>query len=167
MKKLFLSLFVLATAALNSSAQTTHTNSRFNIGVEAVLPLGGVRHLSQYGIGGAFKYEHPVAENLFITASAGFTRLFYKDVFQQNLDKAGMDFVPVKVGVKYYLSPRLFAEGQFGVALDVRDGVNSFFAYSSGVGYSFSKKFETSLRYEAWADNGTIHQLALRVAYKF
>lgn len=167
MKKILLSVFILGAAAFSSFAQTTPSKGQFSIGVEAALPVGNASDLFSFGIGGSIKYDHPVAENLFITGSAGYTSFMYKDEFKDFLDKSAAGFIPVKVGAKYFFSPGFFGEAQVGAAFGTEDGAGTAFAYSPGIGYAFSQNFEAGVRYEAWSKDGTISQFGLRLAYKF
>lgn len=172
MKKFFLSLVILSAAALSSFAQTTPDKGQFSIGVEAGLPLGDASDFFSFAIGGSLKYDHPVAENLFITGSAGYTKFMNKGEVKDAYEAIGADapkvgFIPLKVGAKYFFSPGFFGEAQLGAAIGVQDAEGTAFAYSPGVGYVFSQNFEAGVRYEAWSKDGTTSQLGLRVAYKF
>ncbi len=113
------------------------------------------------------KYEHPIADQLFLTGSAGYSRLLYKDDFKSKFGVSSVGFIPVKAGVKYYFDDAFFAEGQLGASFSTESSKTVLFAYSPGIGYSFANGLEAGIRYEAWSKNGTTSQVALRVAYRF
>ncbi|HEK19501.1 MULTISPECIES: outer membrane beta-barrel protein [unclassified Mucilaginibacter] len=171
MKKVLLMLTVICGLSVAAKAQTSSQTGKFSIGVEAGLPVGDASNSSNFIIGGSLKYDHPIAENTFITGSAGYSKFLMKSEFKD----AGYSFyaIPVKVGVKYFFSPGFYGEGQLGAAFVTAklDGLGSnsttAFAYSPGIGYAFSPNVDLGVRYEGWSKNGTTSQVALRLAYSF
>lgn len=179
MKKILLALVIIAGTACTTFAQTKSGDGggKFSIGVEGGLPVGDFHNYSNYIIGGSLKYEYPVANNLFITASAGYSSIHIKSFdlsyndpnfsFQYHSDGGSSGIIPVKVGAKYYFDGHFFGEGQLGAAFATGNGSGTAFVYSPGIGYTFAGGFEAGVRYEAWSNNGTIGQLGLRLAYRF
>lgn len=173
MKKVLLALAIIAGTAFTTLAQTKSGDSgKFSIGVDPALPLGSTKDISSFAIGADIKYELPIAPSTLFTVSAGYTRFLYKSAFKDGLkalgiDKSGEGFVPVKVGIKYYIENGFFVEGQVGATFSTESGGGTAFAYSPGVGYTFDGGFEAGLRYEGWSHNGTVSQLGLRLAYRF
>lgn len=166
MKKFLLALVVLSGTAYGALAQTSEAG-KFSIGVELGLPFGDNAEGYSFAIGGSLKYDHPVAENLFITGSAGYTNIMLESEYKDALDKSGFGFFPVKAGAKYFFSPQFFGEAQLGAVFATEDAFGTGFVYSPGVGYAFSENLEAGVRYEAWSNDGTLSQVGLRVAYKF
>ena len=171
MKKIILSLLVLGAATFSSYAQTSDEGGKFSIGVDAGLPLGDSKDVSSFIIGGSLKYDHPIAENLFATLSAGYQKFLLKsdikDAYKAlGLEEPKLSAIPVKAGLKYFFDEGFFGEAQLGAAF-LSDGGGTAFAYAPGVGYAFAGGFEAGVRYEAWSKNGTTSQVALRLAYKF
>ncbi|WP_419701156.1 hypothetical protein [Mucilaginibacter sp. NFX135] len=173
MKKVLLALAIIAGTAFTTFAQTKSGDSgKFSIGVDAGLPLGSTKDISSFAIGGSLKYELPIATGTLFTISGGYTRFLYKSEFKDALkalgvNKSGEGFIPVKAGIKYYIENGFFAEGQLGAVFSTESGGGTAFAYSPGVGYTFDGGFEAGVRYEGWSHNGTISQVALRLAYCF
>lgn len=168
MKKLLLSLAFLGFTAIAAHAQSANSDGgKFSIGVDAGLPVGDAHKISNFAIGGSLKYDHPIADQLFLTGSAGYTRFLYKREIKDFFGKSGAGFIPVKAGIKYYFDDAFFAEGQLGAVFGTESGAGTAFAYSPGVGYSFAGGLEAGVRYEAWSKNGTTSQVALRVAFRF
>jgi hypothetical protein len=184
MKKIVLFAAVLMFAAFNSFAQSTTSSQyagKFSIGLETGLP---VNYTSTYwiAVGGSFKYEQPVTPNVLITLSAGYTDYNYTQALKNELRAnynytSGLNFVPVKIGAKYFLSPSnsfdssntgFFGEMQVGAAIGVgKDHSGTAFIYAPGVGYQFETGFEAGLRFESWNKSGSLDQVALRLAYSF
>ena len=173
MKKVLLALAIIAGTAFTTFAQTKSGDSgKFSIGVDAGLPLGNTKDISSFAIGGSIKYELPIAAGTLFTVSAGYENFLYKSEYKDflklgGIDRSGEGFVPVKVGIKYYIENGFFAEGQLGAVFGTRSGSGTAFAYSPGVGYTFDGGFEAGVRYEGWSHDGTVSQVALRLAYRF
>ena len=168
MKKVLLALAIIAGTAFTTFAQTKSGDSgKFSIGVEGGLPLGNIKNGYNFVLGGSVKYELPIAASTWFTVSAGYNSFHPKSEFK-DLGAESIGFVPVKVGIKYYLEQGFFAEGQVGAAFGTKSGTGTAFAYSPGVGYTFDGGFEAGVRYEGFSKSGgTISQLGLRLAYRF
>lgn len=169
MKKVLLVLGLVGGMAANSFAQSSSSSDKkgaFSIGVEAGLPLGDAGDFNSVVLGASLKYEHPVAENTFITGSAGYNAFLTKSEFKDFIGST-TGFIPVKAGVKQMLGSGFYGEAQLGAAFGTKSGVGTAFAYSPGVGYNFSNSIDAGIRYEAWSNNGTTSQLGLRVGFKF
>jgi hypothetical protein len=166
MKKILLTLIIFAGTVFTTFAQTKIGDGKFSIGLEAGLPVGDIHQFADYIIGASIKYEYPVAQNLFITGSAGYSSLHAKSIdysysspgysYEFHSDGGSADIIPVKVGAKYYFDRHFFGEGQLGAAFVTQSGGGTLFVYSPGVGYTFDGGFEAGVRYEAWSKDGTI-----------
>jgi len=87
------------------------------------------------------------------------------------IDQSGASFLPVKVGVKQYLSNHFFVEGQVGAAILLSGGniynrYRSAYIYTAGFGYTLRTDWNSA------SDTRTgkkilISQAALRVSYRF
>lgn len=169
MKKFLLALVLLSGAALSSFAQSSSSTGKFSIGVEAGLPLGDAKNSSNFVIGGSLKYDHPIAENTFITGSAGYNKFIYKSDFK---DFGSFYAIPVKVGLKYFFAESFYGEAQLGAAFmnekfEGESANATAFAYSPGIGYVLGGGVDLGVRYEGWSKNGTISQISARLAYSF
>jgi len=171
MKKILLALFVLGVTACSSFAQTKGSDAgKFSIGIDAGLPIGDASNVYSFAIGGSLKYDMPIGSGAFVNLTAGYQSFLVKS----SLKNAGLGFpsssgfVPVKVGLKYYFEGQgFYGEGQLGVAFSTESGGGKAFAYAPGVGYTLDGGLDLGVRYEAWSNNGTVSQVALRVAYSF
>jgi hypothetical protein len=174
MKKVLLLLTVLCGLSISSFAQSSKDAGKFSIGFEAGLPVGDISDGFNFVIGGSLKYDHPIAENTFITGSVGYNKFLLKSEFKDS----GVSFygIPVKVGIKYFFAESFYGEAQLGAAF-MKAGVNNefgggsgsatAFAYSPGIGYVLGGGVDLGVRYEGWSKNGTTSQVAARLAYSF
>lgn len=169
MKKVLLALFVLGATACSSFAQTSKSQSgKFSIGVDPGIPVGNASNAYNFAIGGDIKYDLPIGDGAFFNVSAGYTAFLTKSVLKQIGAKSSYGFIPLKAGLKYYFNGQgFFGEAQLGAAFSTESGGGTAFAYAPGVGYSFDGGFEIGVRYEAWSHDGTIGQVAARLAYSF
>ncbi|ASU33261.1 hypothetical protein [Mucilaginibacter xinganensis] len=172
MKKILLSLIISGITAVSALAQTKSDGGKFSAGFESGILFGSISDISTVAIGGSVKYDYPIADKTFLTLTAGYTNLIYKSDYKEILkelgvDKSGEGYVPVKLGIKYYLSGGFFGEAQGGVVFSTESGGGTAIAYSPGFGYTWDDRVELGARYEAWSNNGTVSQAALRIAYKF
>jgi hypothetical protein len=171
MKKFLLALVLLSGAAFSSFAQSSSQTGKFSIGLEAGLPVGDAKDVSNFAIGGSLKYDHPIATGTFVTLSAGYTK------FLSNDDAKAIDYklyaIPVKVGLKYFFAESFYGEAQLGAAfvnesIGGASGNTTTFAYSPGIGYAFGGGVDLGIRYEGWSKSGTtISQVAARLAFSF
>ena len=167
MKKLLLSLALVAGLGFAASAQTEGAVRKLSIGADVGLPTNeGSKDLMFAG--GSLQYEHPVAKSLNLTGSAGYLSFFSTEKGASG--NAG--FIPLKAGAKYYFGGNFYAAGELGASIGTDEGVGTSFVYAPALGASFSVSDKSSLdfglRYENWAkDGGTLRFVGLRAAYAF
>lgn len=169
MKKIIFSLMVLSGFAISSFAQSSNDGGKFSIGVEAGVPVGDASNAYNFVIGGSLKFEAPIADALAATLTAGYSSFQGKTVtvlgVSGKVPAAG--FVPVKAGLKVGFSDAFYGEAQLGAAFSTQSGGGTAFAYSPGIGYKFSDAVDLGVRYEGWSHNGTVSQIAARLAFSF
>jgi hypothetical protein len=171
MKKLLIIITLIGGTIFTTFAQSSMPagssfadKSRFSIGLEVGVPVGETANVYNFGIGGSLKYETPIAAATLFSISAGYTSL----AANQHHSNESFGFVPVKVGIKYYLSQGFYAEGQLGATFYVGSGGSfNYFDYSPGIGYTLNRNFDIGLRYEGWVRGITISQIGFRAAYNF
>ena len=164
MKKLILSLAVIA-AMLNANAQKkTGTPFRVSLGVDAVAPFGNLADVTSFGIGGSLEGDYAIDNTLALTANAGYIKLL-----QKNNNGLKLGIVPLLAGIKYYFTPQFYSSAQLGVGIFTSNGTSSSaFAYAPGVGYKFSDNFDAGVKYQAYSkNNATTNTGSLRLAYTF
>lgn len=165
MKKVILSLAIVAIGALSASAQSEKAEAKpftFSVGVNAGLPIGDFKPFYSFVIGGDIQGQYSVAENLGLTLSAGYLNYSGKDGVESS------SAIPVLAGVKYYFTPGgFYGHAQLGVSF-LSDGGGSAFTYAPGIGYNLSPNFDLGVKYQAFTKNSVTGSfIGLRAAYNF
>lgn len=167
MKKLLLLTAVAGLFAFSSvNAQTKAP--KLSIGAEFGFPTGDYGKVFNLGYGGSLQYQHPVAANLLVTGSAGYTTFKVKSSIGSGSDGA----IPIKAGARYYFGENFFAAGELGAAISTETGGKTGFIYTPGIGVEFPVSDKGSIelggRYEGWSvSGGTKSFIGLRAAFNF
>jgi len=171
MKKVILSLAIVALATLSASAQKKNQEMkslRLSVGVDAGLPIADAGDVYSFVIGGDVQAEYAATSELGLTLSAGVSSWSIKSDFGGGSTTS----IPVLAGGRYYFSNRkAYINGQLGVTIFTAKGggsSTSAFTYAPGVGYYLTDNIDAMLKYQAATKDGSsISQIALRVAYNF
>lgn len=173
MKKLFLSLALVAGLGFAASAQTEGAVRKLSIGAEFGIPTEkGSKDL--FIAGGSLQFEQPIATSLNLTVSAGYLSQMVtgdsKDAFKALGLPTSFGVIPLKAGVKYYFGGNFYAAGEAGAAISTETGGETSFVYAPTLGASFSVSDKSSLdfgvRYETWSKS-SMSFVGLRAAYAF
>lgn len=162
-------LFLFTFLVVSISRAQDRSPVAISAGFELGLPSQSIYSV---GLGGSLKIEVPLSGKFAVTATGGITSMTYKSAFVANFNTHGSDtFVPLKGGVKYYLGPNFYAEGELGAAIETEHEKRSLFAYSIGPGFLLplgngKTGIDFSFRYESWSQHD-LRQTGIRVAYKF
>ena len=156
-------------------AQSEKIEGKFNLGLEAGLPVGKAGGIYNAGIGASLKYEYLAGANFYLSLSAGYSNFGVKDSYKQQYPgsyKSSYGFIPLKIGGKLYFGRRFFSELQLGNTfganvISISTANQSALTFSSGVGYSLSNGLELGFRYEGWFTDQLFSQYSLRLAYRF
>ena len=196
-----ISALVLAFAGLTLGAKaqtatktTTSTTSSSNvvilsIGADAGIPTGNLSNAYNFTIGGSVQADIPVAQNLFVTVNAGYNSIQGKNNYtiitpngQVSGDVTNIQLLPVKAGLKYFVVPHLYVQGEAGAAFllnksDLGFDKSAAFVYAPQVGYQFpvggksfidaGVRFESSTKFVTGVDDSKVNFFGLRVAYAF
>lgn len=167
MKKLLFMAAMIA-ASFNTFAQESGSKMKFQVGINAALPIGDLADVSSFGAGVDIQGQYSFSDNVAGTLDAGYTGLFGKDNFKMST------LIPVRAGVRISTESNFFFTGKVGVGFFKQgkweaggitiepDGVTTF-AYSVGAGYKLSEKMDLGLSYDAYSKNGTSNLLNLRL----
>jgi len=174
MKKLLLSLALVAGLGLAANAQTEGAVKKLSVGAEFGFPTGD-NSKDNLIVGGSLQYEHPVAKSFNITLSGGYLSNMLtgdtKKAYEALGWKTSAGYVPVKAGGKYYFGGNFYGAAELGATFGTESGAGTAFTYAPGLGASFSLADKSSLdfgvRYESWSNNGTLSFIGLRAAYAF
>lgn len=168
MKKTLVTLAVAAAFSLSSFAQRplarTVNRSKFSIGFDMGLPTSD--DLLSIIIGGSLTYEVHTAKNTFLTLSAGYQSFRLKSQYIGFGGANSKNYVPIKVGIKYYTVSGFFLEAQAGASISTQPNSFPALAYAPGIGYNLKGRFELGARFEGWELSG-IGQATMRIAFKF
>lgn len=136
----------------------------FKIGAGANLAIP-VNNASGSSIGAGLDLlgQFGIAENVGITADAGYTVLFGKDNFSD------LSIIPLRAGLRFYPSPAFYLGAKAGVGILKTKGADSrsATAYSFGAGYYISPLVDVSAAYDGYSKNGSFGLLNIRLGYTF
>ncbi len=180
MKKIFtiIAAILIYTTPLHAQSKKESRNHFiFSIGIEPSIVIGKIHDTSyKFGGIGSIQLEDKIADNLGITLNLGYHDFTEKDVtvIGYTYTPGWFALIPLMAGVKYYFSPILYGHVQLGAAISagnnshvVKSGT-SFFAYSPGVGFILSKRFDVLLKYSGFSGHSTnLNLLGARIAYNF
>jgi hypothetical protein len=182
----FAGLSVAAKAqTTTSTSTTTKSGIRYSIGVDAGIPIGDFKDAYKWNLGGSVQADIPVASQLFVTVNAGFNNVFgKKDVAGiAGADVPNVQLLPVKAGLKYFVIPNFYVQGEAGAAFLLNKDKAGYdkstaFVYAPQIGVQFPVSangnfIDAGIRYEATTNYTSgvyqtkVRLLCLRVAYGF
>jgi hypothetical protein len=183
MKRIY--LFILALSiAFTTKAQLTIPASygpSFAISAEFNEVIGPENYYYRVGPGINAKVELTVARGFNFTASAGFLAFFTGSTYAYYLTHNDMpnrtyNFIPLKVGGRYYFGESWYTELQGGTVLYTRDYRNPALTVAGGGGVSIpidgKHAFDIGARFENWSRKempyqvNLKHMVSIRLAYK-
>ncbi len=180
MKKIFIFLAVvfIYTNTLHAQSKTVSRNHLiFSIGLEPSIVIGKINGTSYKFSGiGSIQLEDKIADNLGITLNLAYHDFSEKDVtlYGYTTTPGWFEIIPLLAGVKYYFSPIVYGHVQLGAAISTGNNSKAvksgtyFFAYSPGVGFILSKRFDLLLKYSGFSGNSkNLNLLGARLAYNF
>lgn len=150
--KLFILLFLLGVCTAKAQRY------QLVFGPELNIPSGNSTNVSPIGYGGSLKAEIGLTDKYSITASAAAISFLGKKIFGPR--QASLNYLPLKLGLKYYTESSFYLEGQLGAALPLSGSKGTRFVWSPGAGTVIKNKnglskFDLGLRYEGWNDFNT------------
>lgn len=147
---------------------------KLGIGAEFGFPMGDFGDGFKFGFGGSLVYQHPIADKLNLTGSAGYLNFQGKDFEVEDfgtIEGGNVGFIPVKAGLRYFLAENIYVGGELGAVFSTEDGGGTAFAYAPGIGVEFpvadKSTIELGGRYEGWSKDGTLSFIGLRLAWNF
>jgi len=174
MKKLVLSLALVAGLGFAASAQTEGAVRKLSIGAEFGIPTE--KNSDALIAGGSLQFEQPIAKSLNLTVSGGYLSIMAtgdtKDLLKAAGQKTSYGIVPLKGGLKYYFGGNFYGAAEAGAAISTETGGTTSFAFGPTLGASFAVSDKSSLdfglRYENWSNNGnSTGIIGLRAAFAF
>lgn len=140
----------------------TPSSWRVGFGISPGVPT---TNLFRYTLGADVRVQKSFNETFSGTFTAGFTHFFEKDHFA-NYTQYGSPYnvIPVKAGIKAFLSGNFYLAGEAGVGLGFEQWGNSFL-YSPSVGIALKNGLDVSVKYEDFTRNKNTKDISLRLAY--
>ena len=144
---------------------------KFSAGAELGFAAGNFSQTHSIGIGGSAQLEIPLQDKLQGVGYVGILSYNGKSSGVGNKYK-GQTIIPVRVGVKYFLSGGIYGGLQAGLGFFSGFGTGSAFAYSPQIGYEFKtnsgKAVDATFKYDAYSKSGgSLGALGFRLAYIF
>jgi len=171
MKKVLLSLLMVAGLGFAASAQTEGAVNKISVGPEFALPIGDFGDVYNLGFGGSVQGELNVAKSLNLTGSAGYISIAPKKAWK-DLGATNSGVIPLKAGAKYYFGGNFYGAGELGAAIFTENNGGTAFSYAPTLGASFSvadkSSIDLGIRYEGWSKNSTtLSFIGIRAAFAF
>jgi len=172
-------LLLFALLLFSATTLKAQNTTNLSVGAEIGLPSGNFSGISAIGTGASIKLDLPVSNQFALTFNACFMNFFGRR--NQVLTVKDLTYIPLKAGLKYYLSEGFYAEAQFGVGLPINEGQKTLFVWSPGLDNIFKLRgkglLDVGIRYEGWTSKNDEVQFlnsssskgfaGLRVAYTF
>jgi hypothetical protein len=167
MKKLILSAAVILFMSAICIAQKDNS-FKISVGPEFALTTGDFSNSHSFGFGGSAQIEIPVQDKLQGVAYGGI--VFYNGKSNGVGSKnKGVTIIPVRVGVKYFLTPGIYGGLQAGLGFLGNAATGTAFSYSPQIGYEFKtnngKAIDATLKYDAYSKNGTLSSFGFRIGF--
>ena len=153
--------------ATNVKAQTTAAGAwGFGIGLEAGIPTGNATDISNFELGGTARLEYGAGKTVAVMLTTGYYDMIGK-ASRNGVNYPSLGMVPVKAGVKIYVAPGFYVDGEAGAGFDTSYENHTKLIFSPGIGYA-GKSWDVGLRYENYSgQNNSFGLVGLRVAYDF
>ncbi len=168
--KLAVAATVLLTVLYGEATAQTGNPLRLGIGLNPGVSLGDE---TGFVLGADARLQQSITKNLSWILTAGYTRFFDRTYTIQTqtgttTNKVGYEFIPLKMGLKAFVVPKLYVAGEAGAAYSTMSTSNNFsFVYAPSVGTVIGNNIDLSLKYEHFTAEDQTRQLALRIAYGF
>ncbi|RFZ90524.1 hypothetical protein D0C36_22355 [Mucilaginibacter conchicola] len=157
-------LFVLSLTKTNAQSIPKNT-FKLDVGAEALRPLSAANDFYDIGIGGTARLNYGLTDKLAVTLTSGYYHFNYKGSGNYNL--YDVNIIPIKAGLKYFLIPNVYVNGEAGVGLG-RTPINyTKTIISGGFGWVY-KGLDVGLKYENnFGRYDGFKNIGLRVGYGF
>jgi hypothetical protein len=172
--KLTAALLVIAAflSVKTANAQTIGDGKlRFGIGLDGLLPVGGLSNTESFALGITPRLQYALTDKLALTFTSGIYHFFPKKYYISDglpgyYAKYHLDIVPVKLGLKAFVTKNIYLAGEVGAGFEVEDGGGPVkLILSPGVGYA-TKHWDIGARYENFSGgNNSYGAVGLRLAY--
>lgn len=166
MKK-FILVSLAGCCILTAGFSQKKDNVKFSVGAELAFTTGNFSNTHSFGIGSTGQLEIPLQEKLNGIAYGGIM-FFNGKSSGSGLKFKGVTIIPVRVGIKYFLTGSVYTNLQAGLGFIGGYGSGTSFSYSPQLGYEFQtnsgKSIDLTLKYDAYT-KGSLSSFGFRLAY--
>jgi len=171
MKKIFLAVAVTAICTGAFAQKGSDKQFRFSVGPEIGFATGNFNNTHSVGIGGTVQADINIAPSTAFTVTTGFLSYAGRSAGSGVKYKA-QTIIPLKVGLKYFLSEGFYGAAQLGAGFFGNFGTGTALAYTPMLGYEFNTKsgkaVDAAFKYDGYSKNGTgLGSIGFRLAYRF
>ncbi|WP_158288455.1 outer membrane beta-barrel protein [Mucilaginibacter psychrotolerans] len=188
--KILTTIIAVILLTFAAKAQTTRAaKAQFSIGIDAGIATAGIKETNSVMLGVSLQAGIPIAKELQFTIGTGFQNYFGKSL-ALNLQDApssyktpSVQIVPLKAGLKYFLEPNFYIQGEAGAAFLLNKSAFSgdksvAFTYAPQIGVlcpvntngnfiDIGIRYEATRKFNADYENSRVSLVGLRVAYGF
>lgn len=118
-------------------------------------------------LGGDVRLQKDFTGPLSGMLTTGFTHFFLKDEYKDIPGAEGYNVIPVKAGLKGFLTRNFYLAGELGAGFSTNKGAETSFVWSPSLGWAFSNGLDVGVKYEDFTKTNYPQQIALRIAYGF
>ncbi|NOT90379.1 hypothetical protein [Ferruginibacter sp.] len=170
MKKIFLAVAITAICTGAYAQSESDKKFHFSVGPEVGFATGDFNVTHSVGVGATVQAEYNVGGTSNVTLTTGYMSYAGKSAGAGIKFKAA-GIIPLKVGLKYFLSEGFYGAAQIGAGF-FNNGGGTAFAYTPMIGYEFNAKsgqaIDAGLKYDGYSKNGSgLGSVGVRIAYKF
>lgn len=188
MKKLLFTAALLAIIISAQAQKRSYQKVNFSLGIDAGLPTGGLSDTHTFMYGASLQLGVPVVTKLHFTASLGYNAFTGKNNTDLQLQDAplynypNIRSVPLKLGLKYYLEPNLYVQGEGGATF-LPNGARLYneatyaYLYAAQIGVELPAgksnfvnvglRYESAKQYSTDSDMGNISFIGLNMGIGF
>lgn len=173
MKRIFLAVAITAICTGAFAQKETDKKINFSAGPEIGFATGNFNTTHSVGIGATIQGEFYMAPSTNFTITTGYISYAGRSAGTGIKNKTA-GIIPLKIGVKYFLSQGFYGAAQLGVGFF--SGYSFYkgtgLAYTPTLGYEFDTKsgkaVDASFKYDGYSRNGTgLGAIGFRLAYRF
>jgi hypothetical protein len=160
-----------------TSEKDKQNTLHLSVGLEAGVPTYAMRYYSSFALGGYAQLQYYVTNRTALMFTSGYTNFFgrhYVDKGGLTINNKDYGIIPVKVGIKEFISPNFYVAGEAGAAFETLDWATEYgnkarlLVLSPSVGYVQSNSgFNVGLRYDSYSgsNNPSYGLAALHVGH--
>jgi hypothetical protein len=172
-------------AAFKQKSKINYESETWYLGLAGITGYG-LETPFRFTYGGEISLQRDLSGRVAGTFSVGYTKI---EMPKDNIFEAtsglysyqpdGMKMIPVKAGIRSYISKRTFLAGELGWAFvpqgpyiynekhySANEMKSSPFIYAVSGGYSFDNGLEAGLKFEGYTSYSTLKQVVFRLAYR-